>query len=69
VALLAGIISAIGYVGFTSSLASFGWNQIRSATIEGLNLQTAIVTMGIIAVVYTAIGWPKAAFTQTQFSG
>jgi SSS family solute:Na+ symporter len=60
VALLAGIISAIGYVGFTSSLSSFGWTKLASATIDGLNLQTAIVVMGIIAVVYTAIGWPKA---------
>jgi SSS family solute:Na+ symporter len=36
VALLAGIISAIGYVGFTSSQV-FGWTKLASATIDGLN--------------------------------
>jgi SSS family solute:Na+ symporter len=36
VALLAGIISAIGYVGFTSSQVLAG-AKLASATIEGLN--------------------------------
>jgi SSS family solute:Na+ symporter len=55
VALLAGIISAIGYVGFTSSQVLAG-AKLASATIEGLNLQTALIVMGLIAVIYTAIG-------------
>ena len=65
VALLAGIISAIGYVGFTSSQVLAG-AKLASATIEGLNLQTALIVMGIIAVVYTAIGGLKAViYTDT----
>jgi SSS family solute:Na+ symporter len=51
VALLAGIISAIGYVGFTSSQVLAG-AKLASATIEGLNLQTALIVMGLIAVIY-----------------
>jgi SSS family solute:Na+ symporter len=54
VALLAGIIS-VGYVGFTSSQVLAG-AKLASATIEGLNLQTALIVMGLIAVIYTAIG-------------
>lgn len=65
VALLAGIISAIGYVGFTSSQVLAG-AKLASATIEGLNLQTALIVMGVIAVVYTAIGGLKAViYTDT----
>jgi SSS family solute:Na+ symporter len=30
--------------------------KLASATIEGLNLQTALIVMGLIAVIYTAIG-------------
>jgi len=59
VALLAGIISAIGYIGFTSSQVLAG-AKLASATIEGLNMQTALVVMGAIAVIYTAIGGLKA---------
>ncbi|MCG9793601.1 sodium:solute symporter family protein [Flavobacterium algicola] len=65
VALLAGIISAIGYIGFTSSQVLAG-AKLASATIEGLNLQTALIVMGLIAVVYTAIGGLKAViYTDT----
>jgi SSS family solute:Na+ symporter len=65
VALLAGIISAIGYVGFTSSQVLAG-AKLASATIEGLNLQTALIVMGLIAVIYTAIGGLKAViYTDT----
>jgi SSS family solute:Na+ symporter len=39
VALLAGIISAIGYIGFTSSQVLAG-AKLASATIDGLNIQT-----------------------------
>lgn len=65
VALLAGIISAIGYVGFTSSQVLAG-AKLASATIDGLDLQWALVVMGVIAVVYTSVGGLKAViYTDT----
>jgi SSS family solute:Na+ symporter len=65
VALLAGIISAIGYVGFTSSQVLAG-AKLASATIDGLDLQWALVVMGAIAVIYTAVGGLKAViYTDT----
>jgi SSS family solute:Na+ symporter len=50
VALLAGIISAIG---ISDSVPGFGWSKLASATIDGLNIQTALIVMGVIAVAYT----------------
>ncbi len=65
VALLAGIISAIGYVGFTSSQILAG-AKLADATFDGLNLQTALWVMGVIAVVYTVMGGIKAViYTDT----
>jgi SSS family solute:Na+ symporter len=65
VALLAGIISAIGYIGFTSSQMLAG-AKLASATFDGLNLQTALLIMGVIAVVYTVVGGLKAViYTDT----
>jgi SSS family solute:Na+ symporter len=65
VALLAGVISAIGYIGFTSSQVLAG-AKLASATIEGLNLQWALIIMGAIAVIYTSIGGLKAViYTDT----
>lgn len=55
VAWLAGIISAIGYIGFTSSQMLAG-AKLASATFPALNLTTALLFMGIIAVVYTVLG-------------
>jgi SSS family solute:Na+ symporter len=52
VALLAGIISAIGYIGFN---CRFYGAKLASATIDGLNIQTALIVMGVIAVAYTSI--------------
>jgi SSS family solute:Na+ symporter len=43
-----------------SPVRSFGWSQIASATIDGLNIQTALIVMGVIAVAYTSIGGLKA---------
>jgi SSS family solute:Na+ symporter len=43
---LAGIISAIGYIGFTSSQVLAG-AKLASATIDGLNIQTALIVMGV----------------------
>ena len=65
VALLAGIISAIGYIGFTSSQLLAG-AKLASATIIELDLNTAILIMGVIAVGYTVIGGLKAViYTDT----
>lgn len=59
VALLAGIISAIGYIGFTSSQLLAG-AKLASATFEGLDMTSALIFMGVIAVAYTAMGGLKA---------
>jgi len=65
VALLAGIISAIGYIGFTSSQLLAG-AKLASATFPRLDLQTALLIMGVIAVVYTVAGGLKAViYTDT----
>ncbi len=65
VAFLAGIISAIGYIGFTSSQVLAG-AKLASATIKGLDIQTALIVMGVIAVAYTSIGGLKAViYTDT----
>lgn len=64
-ALLAGIISAVGYAGFTSSQLLAG-AKLASSTFEGLNLNSALVIMGVIAVVYTVMGGLKAViYTDT----
>lgn len=65
VALLAGIISAVGYTGFTSSQLLAG-AKLASATFIELDLTTALIIMGIIAVGYTVIGGLKAViYTDT----
>jgi SSS family solute:Na+ symporter len=65
VALIAGIISAIGYTGFTSSQLLAG-AKLASATFVEIDLLTALVIMGVIAVVYTGIGGLKAViYTDT----
>ncbi len=65
VAFIAGIISAIGYIGFTSSQLLAG-AKLASATFTEINLQTALIIMGVIAVVYTGIGGLKAViYTDT----
>jgi SSS family solute:Na+ symporter len=65
VAMVAAIISAIGYVGFTSSQVLAG-AKLASATIQGLDLQAALLVMGVLAVVYTSMGGMKAViYTDT----
>lgn len=65
VALIAGIISAIGYLGFTSSQFLAG-AKLASATFLDLDMNTALLIMGVIAVVYTVIGGLKAViYTDT----
>ena len=65
VGLVAGIISLIGYIGFTSSQILAG-AKLASATFPTLSIQTAALIMGIIAVGYTVIGGIKAViYTDT----
>ncbi len=65
VALLAGVISAIGYLGFTSSQILAG-AKLASATFVGLSLTQALLIMGVIAVAYTVAGGLKAViYTDT----
>lgn len=64
-ALLAGIISAIGYLGFTSSQILAG-AKLAAASFQGLKLDYALILMGVIAVVYTVMGGIKAViYTDT----
>jgi solute:Na+ symporter, SSS family len=65
VALLAGIISGIGYLGFTSSQILAG-AKLASATFIELDMLTALIVMGAIVVVYTVMGGIKAViYTDT----
>jgi len=65
VALVAGVISAIGYIGFTSSQFLAG-AKLASATFVEIDLLTALILMGVIAVIYTGIGGLKAViYTDT----
>ncbi len=65
VAMLAGIISAIGYLGFTSSQILAG-AKLASSTFSDLSLNNALLAMGVIAVGYTVLGGLKAViYTDT----
>lgn len=65
VALLAGIISAIGYIGFTSSQLLAG-AKLASATFIDMSSSTALLIIGIIAISYTVVGGLKAViYTDT----
>lgn len=65
VAFVAGLISLIGYVGFTSSQILAG-AKLASATFPSITINDAALIMGVIAVVYTVIGGIKAViYTDT----
>lgn len=65
VAIIAAIISAIGYLGFTSSQLLAG-AKLASSTFDAFNINEALMVMGIIAVVYTVMGGLKAViYTDT----
>ena len=65
VALMAGVISAVGYIGFTSSQILAG-AKLASASFVDLNMNTALIIMGVIVIVYTALGGIKAViYTDT----
>jgi solute:Na+ symporter, SSS family len=64
-AVLAGIISAIGYVGFTSSQMLAG-AKLADAAFTEINQTTAVIIMGAIIIVYTVLGGIKAViYTDT----
>lgn len=64
-AFIAGLISAIGYLGFTSSQILAG-AKLASASFVGLGINEALIIMGVIAVVYTFMGGLKAViYTDT----
>lgn len=65
VAIVAAVISGIGYIGFTSSQILAG-AKLASATFDNLELNQALIIMGTIAVVYTVLGGLKAViYTDT----
>ncbi|MEX2591353.1 MAG: sodium:solute symporter family protein [Anditalea sp.] len=65
VGIIAAIISFVGYLGFTSSQLLAG-AKLASGTIQNLDLNWALLIMGIIAVVYTVMGGLKAViYTDT----
>ncbi len=65
VAVVAGIISGIGYLGFSSSQILAG-AKLASATFVDLELTHALIMMGVVAVVYTVMGGLKAViYTDT----
>ena len=65
VAFIAGIISAISYLGFTSSQILAG-AKLAASTFDSLSMETALVIMGAIAIIYTALGGLKAViYTDT----
>ena len=66
VAMMAGFISAIGYLGFTSSQILAG-AKLASATFVNLDMNTALIVMGVIAVVYTVMGGIKAVIYTDTF--
>lgn len=65
VALVAGIISAVGYAGFTSAQILAG-AKLANGTFQNLSLNQALLIMGAVAVVYTVLGGLKAViYTDT----
>ncbi len=65
VALIAGVISLIGYIGFTSSQILAG-AKLASATFPAVEIKEAVLIMGVIAVLYTVVGGIKAViYTDT----
>ena len=66
VALVAGIISFIGYLGFTSSQFLAG-AKLAVGTFQSLTIDQALLIMGGIALLYTAFGGMKAVIYTDTF--
>ncbi len=65
-ALVAGVISAVGYTGFTSSQMLAG-AKLASASFPTIGIDTALLIMGFIIVVYTVMGGIKAVIYTDTF--
>lgn len=64
-AFIAAIISVVGYLGFTSSQILAG-AKLASATFDSFSFTHVLIFMGVLTVLYTAIGGLKAViFTDT----
>ena len=66
VALVAGVISFIGYLGFTSSQLLAG-AKLAVGTFPDLGINQAIIIMGAVAVLYTVFGGIKAVIYTDTF--
>lgn len=66
VAFLAGVISAIGYVGFSSSQMLAG-ARLASSSFDGMSLDAALYMMAFIIIVYTVMGGIKAVIYTDTF--
>jgi SSS family solute:Na+ symporter len=66
VAVVAGVISAVGYIGFSASQILAG-AKLASVTIDGLDLKPAVIILGLIAVGYTVLGGMKAVIYTDTF--
>jgi len=66
VAFVAGVISFIGYLGFTSSQLLAG-AKLAVGTFPALNLLDALYLMGAVAIVYTVFGGIKAVIYTDTF--
>ncbi len=65
VAFIAGIISLIGYIGFTSSQILAG-AKLASATFPSITILDAVLLMGLVVIGYTVLGGLKAViYTDT----
>lgn len=65
VAILAGIITTVGYLGFTSSQIIAG-AKLAAGTFEGFSVTYAVLLMGVVAIGYTILGGLKAViYTDT----
>ena len=65
VALIAGIISLIGYIGFTSSQVLAG-AKLAAATFPSITIVDAVLLMGVVVIGYTVLGGLKAViYTDT----
>jgi SSS family solute:Na+ symporter len=65
VALIAGVISLIGYIGFTSSQVLAG-AKLASATFPSITILDAVLLMGVVVISYTVLGGLKAViYTDT----
>jgi SSS family solute:Na+ symporter len=66
IALMAGVISGLGYLGFTSAQLLAG-AKLAKGTFPDLDMPVALLIMGVIAVGYTVIGGIKAVIYTDTF--